>query len=734
MHYASTLPLLLLLVAPCLCTAQQRQLDSGDECLAQARISEAIVHYERAADAGAPDSLIADRLAQCYLGMRQLQDAEHWLARAAALPNTTPRTLLAFANVQRAMGKWEEADRTTQRYLAVAPAEQRERWAGVDGNSIRKLGQGKGCRCKVQGLSINTAGADLSPNLRKGQLVFASDRGGGRTDTWNDAPYLDLFEADLGPQGAVGDPRPLHNLNTRYHESNATFSPDGSEVWFNRNDYHEGRKGRNNNGLMEMRIYGRKSIGAAWSDEVPFAFNGGQGSSCHPNLSPAGDVLFFASDRPGGHGGSDIWYSVRDAQGAWQAPVCMGPAVNTEGDEMFPHLSAQGDFYFASDGHPGLGGLDILRCRLDDPGSPGKALNPGAPLNSPADDFGLVLGPDGASGYCVSNRAGGAGGDDLYSVDFPEPVVGAMGIVRDRLSAVLLPGTRVVLADDKGNALDSSRVDSAGNYRMAMRRGREQQLVFSYPGYRTLSFPVETPPDDDTLFRIDPPMAFLRSVGLWMHVTDSHTSDGIPGAEVIVVDVPNGNTTLVKELTNAEGDHRSLIKDVSIKDSLVYRVKLNRTGYYPKKGLFLYVVPDSGEIAMHHEMDISMDPIVVGADAGKSLELSPIRFATGKWDILPEAAAELDKVVELMKENPRMVVELRGHTDSRGSSIANRTLSTRRSQSAAEYIIGSGIYADRLRSRGYGEGSLLNNCGDGVKCTDEEHAANRRTEFIVIEL
>lgn len=732
MSHTSTPPLLLLLAVPCWCAAQQRQLDTGDECIAQARVSEAIVHYEQAAKAGAPDSLVADRLAQCYLDMRQLDAAERWLTRTAALPQASSRTLLALANAQRALGKLEEADRTTQRYVAIAPAAQRERWTGVDATTLRKLKDGKGCRCKVQGVSINSPGTELSPGLHNGQLVFASDRSGGRSDTWNDAPYLDLFMAQLDAPGQVRDPEPLHALNTRYHESNATFSKDGKEVWFDRNNFHQGRRGRNNKGVMEMRIYGRTSAGGAWSDEAPFAFNGDQGSSCHPSLSPAGDVLFFASDRPGGHGGSDIWYTLRSAQGTWQAPVCMGPEVNTEGDEMFPHLNAQGDFYFSSDGHPGFGGLDILRCRLDDPASPGKAVNPGAPLNSTADDFGLVMTGDGASGYFVSNRAGGAGGDDIYHSSFPEPVVGAMGIVRDRLSAVLLPGTHVVLADDKGNALDSSRVDSTGNYRMAMRRGREQQLIFSLPGYRTLSFPVETPPDDDTLFHIDPPMAFLRTVGLWMHVTDSHTNEGIPGAEVIVIDVAGGNTTLVKELTDANGDHRSPIKDVSIKDSLVYRVKLHREGYYPKKGLFLYVVPDSGEIAMHHEMDISMDPIIVGADAGKSLDLAPIRFATGKWDILPEAAVELDKVVELLKENPTMTIELRGHTDSRGTAAANRTLSTRRSQSAADYIIGSGIYADRIRSRGFGEGALLNRCTDGVKCAELDHAVNRRTEFIVL--
>lgn len=286
----------------------------------------------------------------------------------------------------------------------------------------------------------------------------------------------------------------------------------------------------------------------------------------------------------------------------------------------------------------------------------------------------------------------------------------------------------------RGNRLDPTFTDSSGSYALPLRRGAKQEVVVSLPGYRTLHYPVETPPEEDTLYAIDPPMAFLRDVGLWMFVTDSHTKEGISGVEITVVDVGNGNRGLINDRSDSIGNYRNLLHDVSLRDSLVYRVKLNRAGYFPKKGLFLYVIPDSGEIPMHYLMDISMDPITVGSDAANGLDLRPIQFEVGLAELTAQAQEELDKVVALMKDNPDLCVDLRGHTDSRGPAQKNQRLSTERSEKAAKYIISKGIPAKRLRNRGYGESALLNKCTDDVHCTGEGHQQNRRTEFIITRM
>lgn len=726
---------LALLLCPCSLQAQERHVRAGDKAFEQLHFPEAVEHYRDAARAGAPDSLFASRLAHSYLFMRDEANARQWFARSVACAEPPVQDLFDYAAVLRAAGSLPEADQWLARFAERVPGDSRPKRLMNSAGYMDRLRKGMGRRCEVRCLSINSADADLGAAFHGNDVVFASARTGqGSSDTWNGQPFLDLYAAHAGAGGELTDPVPLGALNTRYHESNATFSADGTRVWFDRNDFHGKRKGFDANGAMAMKIYSRRLVNGEWTDEQPFPFNTNGGSVCHPSLACHDSVLFFSSDRPGGHGGSDIWYTRLGAQGKWGDPVCLGGEVNTEGDEMFPFLSAQGDLYFASDGHAGLGGLDILHCPFADGRVTGVAVNNGAPLNSDHDDFALVLAPDGRHGYFTSDRPGGKGSDDLYAVTFRGPLVGAEGVARDRLGGQLLPGTRVVLTDDKGVALDSTVTDEQGAYTLSMRRGRAQELVFSLPGYRTLQFPLETPADEDTTYTLDPPMAFLRDVGLWMFVSDSFTGEGIDGVNIMVTDVGGGNVSLVNDHTNVQGDYRRMLNDVSIHDSLVYRVKLDRAGYYPKKGLFLYVIPDSGEIAMHHAMDISMEPIRVGSDAAKAMELKPILFATNKWDLSEAAKAELDKVVELMSDNPNVIMELRGHTDSRGADHDNLVLSDRRAKTSAAYMVAEGIARERIKGRGYGETQLLNDCGNGSKCTEAEHQVNRRTEFIITRM
>lgn len=727
-----------LLAAACLALpafAQDKRVEQGDLAFTQLDLPRAIVHYEEAAKAGTADTLFASKLARCYLDLRDLDRAERWFARSVASGTAPAQDLYDYAQVLRSNGKYAEADHWLARYGAQVPGDQRVARQRGSARYAPQLLKGAGYDATVTDLAINTSEADMTPAYWGNKVVFASARSAGRSDrTWNGEAFLDLYAAGVSADGALADPQPLRALNTAYHESNATFSRDGSEVWFTRNNFHAKKKGFNQRGEMDLRIYSRRLVQGEWADEQLLAIPGDSGSVCHPAISADGFTLFFASDRPGGHGGSDIWCVHRNAAGGWDAPRNLGPQVNTEGDEVFPYADASGDLYFASDGHAGLGGLDLYKATLGPDGTADDVVDLGAPLNGPHDDFALVLAPDGEHGYFTSDRPGGKGGDDLYAFAFIHRTlapVGALGVAVDRMTKVRLGGVQVRVLDDQGRVLDSTVTDVNGAYAIGLPRGKELQLEVSLPQYRTMHYPLKTPVEADTTYRIDPQMAFLRNVGMWMYVTDSHTAEGIAGAQVVVIDVPNGNTRLFEAVTNKAGDGRETLRDVSIHDSLVYRVKLNRQGYFPKKGLFLYVIPDSGEIAMHHTMDISMDPIEVGMDASKAMDLRPIHFATARWDILPEAALELDNVVAFLKDNPGVTLELRGHCDSRGATAVNQLLSERRAESAAAYIRKAGVARDRVTSKGMGESRPLNRCTDGVDCSEEEFQQNRRTEFIV---
>ena len=137
---------------------------------------------------------------------------------------------------------------------------------------------------------------------------------------------------------------------------------------------------------------------------------------------------------------------------------------------------------------------------------------------------------------------------------------------------------------------------------------------------------------------------------------------------------------------------------------------------------------------MHQVMDLAMEPIEIGAEVGKAISVNPIYFDLGKWNIRPDAAIELDKVVNVMNENPTMEIELGSHTDSRGSDKANLALSDKRAKSSAAYIMTKGIARERIKGKGYGESKLLNDCGNNSNCKEEEHQLNRRTEFIITKM
>jgi outer membrane protein OmpA-like peptidoglycan-associated protein len=229
-------------------------------------------------------------------------------------------------------------------------------------------------------------------------------------------------------------------------------------------------------------------------------------------------------------------------------------------------------------------------------------------------------------------------------------------------------------------------------------------------------------------------MAQYADVMAWLHVTNARTGEPLPEVMAQAIDVPGGNLEVIKGSTDAMGDLRQALLGRAIDDSLVFRVRLTKQGFFPKKGLFLYTVDQSGEVAMHQIMDLAMEPIEIGAEVGKAISVNPIYFDLGKWNIRPDAATELDKVVTVMNENPTMEIELGSHTDSRGSDKANLALSDKRAKSSAAYIMTKGIARERIKGKGYGESKLLNDCGNNAKCKEEDHQLNRRTEFIITKM
>lgn len=717
---------------------QHRFVAAGDKAYAALAYAKAVDNYERAAEAAVPDSGYASKLARSYLNLRDFKHAETWFARATAQPQATAKDQYDYAQVLRANGKFGEADKWLRTYELKNVADSRAKRQANASTYGERLRTSTVQGCEVRNVPFNTPGADMgAAYFGKGTIAFASDRAPGvhemRRHTWNGKPFLDLFTISVDTTTGVATP--LDELNTRYHESNAVLSPDGKTVWFTRNNFHQGKKGKNGQGVVNLKIYSRTLSDGKWVDEQPFPFNSDEWSVGHPSISADGNTLYFTSDKPGGVGGTDIWRSVRNGN-TWSTPACLDAEVNTEGNEMFPFIAVDGTLAFASDGQAGLGGLDILVGKSRADGSVSGVKNPGAPLNSSGDDFGLVLDGTAMKGYFTSDRTGGKGGDDIYAISFTRALGSSMrvrGTAMDLENRQLLQGVKVRMQDQGGDVLAETTTDINGDYAFELEPEHVYYVVSEDGLYRVQSSALRTTVDIDTIIRRDLGLARKLDVGLWMHVTHANTNEVLEGVKCEVIDARAG-TAVLSGTTDATGDLRNDLQGKAWGDTIAFRVRLEKSGFFPKRGLFTYTLNKDGEVAMHETLDLNLDPIEVGADVGTAISINPIYFDLGKASIRPDAAVELDKIVTVMNENPNVEIELGSHTDSRGSDRENRTLSDKRAKSSAAYIVSKGIMKDRIKSKGYGESRLLNTCVNGAKCSEEEHQMNRRTEFIITKM
>lgn len=485
----------------------------------------------------------------------------------------------------------------------------------------------------VQKIKSGTVPGDFGISFFGDQITFASVRSASkRTYSWNEQPYLDIYKGTITKDGNLVDVEALpENINTKQHESNAVISSTGETLYFSRSNKKRYDIGEQK--IATVQLYKATLEKNEWTQVQVLPFCSNTYSTQHPALDESNKRLYFSSDMPGGYGSFDIYYVDITTDGFGE-PVNLGPQINTPYRDQFPFLTKEGILYFASQGHQGLGGLDLFMCEPfeEDWSTP---LNLGATINTGLDDFAFIVDPESNTGYLSSNRDGN---DNIYTFlrEKNDRTFIVEGMVRDKNSKELLPNTMVTLFDDARNPIDSVKVDINGKY----------------------------------IFRTKP------------------------------------NST--------------------------YSIEGFRPLYIPKEESFN--TDDSGRIELNIELEIESyddaeDIVVQREDGYVYIELENIYFDLDKWDIKPQAANTLNILVDLMKKYPRMEVELGAHTDTRSSEEYNLVLSENRAKSAFEYIVSNGIKKSRLKAIGYGESQPLVNCGD--ECTENEHAVNRRCEFII---
>lgn len=385
--------------------------------------------------------------------------------------------LFRYAHSLKGTGRYGRAKRLMRLYgrktadeeLAVNDAQASRNDAVLDTiiNSEQNL--------EIKNMAINTEYSDFSPMfLDSSKVVFSSAKDSSflksRRYKWNDQPYLDLYVAqiDTESQDLKNPIKFSKKINTKYHEASAAFSPDYSTIYFTRNNYNKKLK-RDDMGINHLKIYTSQKIGSGWTEAVEVSFNSDDYSTGHPALSPDGKKLYFISDMPGSIGKTDIFVVDILDGGNFSEPRNLGIGVNTNKREMFPFFNGT-KLYFSSDGHTGLGGLDVFEAAFSKENGFGEVVNLGKPINSNKDDFSYIVNEKNDKGFFASNRDGGKGDDDIYSFKRPEikeiPVNNnaIAGTVTELVTGNLMPKTVVQLLDKNGTKLKETLTKDDGSF------------------------------------------------------------------------------------------------------------------------------------------------------------------------------------------------------------------------------------------------------------------------------
>jgi len=419
--------------------------------------------YLKVVEDGYASAQIYENLGDTYYWNSDYKNAAKWYGKLMAeFPNETSvdyyyRSAQSF----KSLDKMEESKRYMDLYIEK----------GGDPGILRASSSQSTIEyiVNLDKTAINTKYSDFGPSFYGDKVVFASSSIGTEGDKiheWNNQPFTDLFVADMDEKGNLSNARPLEgDVNTKYHESTATFTKDGKTMYFTRNNFTDGKKGRDKQKTIKLKLYKATNTGGQWTNVVELPFNSDNYSIAHPALSPDEKRLYFASEMEGSVGMSDIWYVDIKGDNSYGSPVNLGSGVNTEARESFPFISAENDLYFSSDGRGGLGGFDIFVTSLNEKGEPTHIDNLGEPVNSSQDDFGFIVNKEKRFGYVSSNRGaeGGSINDDIYFVDESCDIT-LTGKVYDVDSGDLLPGAIVTLLDTNNEVVHTVVVGEDARY------------------------------------------------------------------------------------------------------------------------------------------------------------------------------------------------------------------------------------------------------------------------------
>jgi outer membrane protein OmpA-like peptidoglycan-associated protein len=682
-------------------------------------------HYLEKHDSG----LAMLQLGDCYRLTSNFAKAQYWYGKGLEKGGEVDaKYKLYYAQTLQTGEQYTEAAKWYASYKQSVPEDKRANNQLKSSADYTQFLVTKN-RYEVHNLSFNSTGYDFAPSWNGEGLIYSSSRDSAkaisRQSTWTGTQFFDMYYVE-GEGTGFGKPKAMEgDAATKYHEANASFTPDSTKVYFTRNNYYNGKTGTSSVGkIIKLDIYSSDVDGLKWTNDQEFAYNNDEYSVGHPSLSADGETLYFVSDMPGGYGATDLYVTKKDGE-KWGTPQNLGPEFNTEGNEMFPYVDKEGTLYFASDGHGGLGGLDNFKVKQTAQKSWGKIKNIGAPINSSYDDFGMIYGKDKSLGYFTSNRPGGKGSDDIYS--FEDHGVDLEGIVVDAKTGKPICKSSVTMNTKTTDKKDGPKqTECDGYFEFSVVTNTDYCFEAGADGYlsnNTVCATTKGVKPGETV-KVKIPLQKDDPTSLTVLVIDKATKSPIASAKVALSN--SCNDSIQNSETDAAGTTCHMVKC-----GCGFIASANATGYLPGSGEGSTRKDNCPQVKCSEgggdTIIIELEKIIIVA-----VELKDIYYDFDKWNIRPESEPQLNILLGFLKENADAVVEIASHTDARAPYDYNIRLSQKRAQSVVDWLVSHGIERSRVKPKGYGETKLRNSCSDDVKCSEYEHQRNRRTEFQVI--
>ena len=482
--------------------AQDNISKKADKQFSRLEFVKASESYKKLIDKGNASDYILGQLAECYYNIFNTVEAEKWYATLAE-DSTDPTILFRYSQMLKANGKYKLSNKWMLKFVELRPADNRSTTFMKDPNYLPKI-ISKGKRFNVQNLDINSEYSDFGGTLNNNKLYITSSRNTvglfdiGRWITqrisygWNNEPYLDVYSFDVSESGSyINEDYLDSNINTKYHEGLASFDANGN-MYLTRESFYENEYVEDPESNNITSLLGIYKITRGDKNVVGLNINSVEYSVKNPSISADGKTLYFSSDMPGGFGNFDIYKGDINENGDINNIENLGQKVNTEGQEMFPFIGNENTLYFSSDSQLGLGGLDVFFTKEVD-GKWASARNVGIPVNSNADDFAFSINETSGEGFISSNRSGGKGSDDIYSIKRLVPICDVLltANVMDAKTKLGIDSATTSVSDKEGNIASSKTSSEKGIAEFILVCNETGKLIVSKEGYNSKIVDIE---------------------------------------------------------------------------------------------------------------------------------------------------------------------------------------------------------------------------------------------------